>query len=208
MEEFRQHNIKVPVLPSHASHVLQPFDLAVFGAFKATISKGDSSLRKQTLPERRNAMMQKARRALHMALCPDTILTSFERSGLHPYNPSIPLKHPCILMQEDDTITEIDENGKGSGERYIMSGKVITNLAEIEAIRTIETKTAQRKRAKLSSQSTPDDPLALNSPWQPFLRLPRDVVGLPKFYHNLNSKFSLPWLLVKELDKTYLDKTM
>lgn len=164
MEEFRQHNIKVPVLPSHASHVLQPLDLAVFGAFKATISKGDSSLRKQTLPERRNAMMQKARRALHMALCPDTILTSFERSGLHPYNPSIPLKHPCILMQEDDTITEIDENGKGSGERHIMSGKVITNLAEIEAIRTIETKTAQRKRAKLSSQSTPDDPLALNSP--------------------------------------------
>ena len=43
MEEFRLNNIKVPVLPSHASHVLQPLDLAVFGAFKAAISKGDSS---------------------------------------------------------------------------------------------------------------------------------------------------------------------
>ena len=67
-----------------------------------------------------------------MAFCPGTILTSFERSGLHPYNPFIPLKHPCILLQEDETIVEVDENGKGAGQRYTMSGKV----AEIEAIRT------------------------------------------------------------------------
>jgi hypothetical protein len=31
------HGIKVPVLPSHASHVLQPLDLAVFGVFKAAL---------------------------------------------------------------------------------------------------------------------------------------------------------------------------
>jgi hypothetical protein len=165
MEEFSQHNIKVPVLPSHASHVLQPLDLAVFGAFKAAISKGDSSLRKQTLPERRSAMMQKARRALHMALCPDTILTSFKLSGLHPYEPTIPLKHPYILLQEDEKTVGIDENGKGSGERHIMSGKVITNLAEIEAIRAVEAKKAQRKQPKLISNSTPNDPLALLSPF-------------------------------------------
>jgi hypothetical protein len=52
MEEFREHNIKVPALPSHASHVLQPLDLVFFGAFKAAIPKGDSSLRQLALPER------------------------------------------------------------------------------------------------------------------------------------------------------------
>jgi len=68
MEEFRENNIKVPVLPSHASHVLQPLDLAVFGAFKAAISKGDSHLRRHTLPERRSLMMLKAMKSLHCAL--------------------------------------------------------------------------------------------------------------------------------------------
>ena len=66
----------VPVLPSHASHVLQPLDLAVFGVFKATISKGDSNLRKLTLPERRSAMMVKAIKSLYLALSPDIILIS------------------------------------------------------------------------------------------------------------------------------------
>ena len=76
MEEFRENNIKVPVLPSHASHVLQPLDLAVFGAFKASLSKGDSSLRQLTLPERRSALMLKAMKSLHCALSPDVILRS------------------------------------------------------------------------------------------------------------------------------------
>jgi hypothetical protein len=102
MEEFRQHNITVPVLPSHASHVLQPLDLAVFGVFKSAMSKGDSSLRNQTLPERRSSLLLKAIKALHVSLSPDVVLRSWRLSGLHPFNPSIPLKHPCVLLKEED----------------------------------------------------------------------------------------------------------
>jgi hypothetical protein len=48
----------------------------------------------------------------------------------------------------------IDQSGKGNGGRYLMSGKIITDLAEREAIRLVEEKTAQRKRAKLTENST------------------------------------------------------
>lgn len=164
MEEFRSNNIKVPVLPSHASHVLQPLDLAVFGVFKATISKGDSNLRKLTLPERRSAMMVKAIKSLYLALSPDIILKSFQLSGLHPYDPSIPLKHPCVLLQYDETPIVIDESGKGVVDRYNMSGKVITNLAELEAIRSVEARKAHRKMAKFGPHSTPNDPLLHTNP--------------------------------------------
>jgi hypothetical protein len=51
----------------------------------------------------------------------------------------------------------IDQSGKGNGGRYLMSGKIITDLAEREAIRLVEEKTAQRKRAKLTENSTPLD---------------------------------------------------
>jgi hypothetical protein len=80
MEEFRMHGIKVPILPSHADHAFQPLNLAVFGIFKAALSKGDSSLRKLILPARRAAFINMARKALHLALCTDNTLASFEKS--------------------------------------------------------------------------------------------------------------------------------
>jgi len=155
LDELAELNISCPVLPSHASHVLQPLDLKVFGVFKSTLSKGDSSLRKLTLPERRAALLAKVRKSLHIALDVTTVQASFRASGLFPFNPSIPLMHPCVLLREDNTPSIIDQSGKGNGGRYLMSGKIITDLAEREAIRLVEEKTAQRKRAKLAENSTP-----------------------------------------------------
>lgn len=169
MEEFNGHGIKVPVLPSHASHVLQPLDLVVFGVFKSFLSKGDSGLRKLTLSERRAALMTKARNALHFALSTDNILASFEKAGLHPYNPSLPLQHPCILLADEPKTHVIDPTKKSSGERYNMSGKVITNLTEIETIRLVEARKAMRKSAKQTEQSTPACDVSIS---EPFLMLP------------------------------------
>jgi hypothetical protein len=180
MEEFRMNGIKVPVLPSHASHVLQPLDLAFFGVFKSALSKGDSSLRRLTLPDRRGAIMQKARKALHLVLCTDTILASFQKSGLYPYNPSLPLQHPCILLAEESKEVAIDEGAKGGGDRYNMSGKVITNLAEIEAIRRVESKKEQRKASKLSPKSTPKCDSSLSDPLNMLPSLPKRRGRPPK----------------------------
>ena len=190
MEEFRENNIKVPVLPSHASHVLQPLDLAVFGAFKAAISKGDSHLRRHTLPERRSLMMLKAMKSLHCALSPDVILRSWQLSGLHPFDPSIPLKHPCILLTDEDKALEIDSSGKGQGDRYNISGKVITNLAEIEAIRIVENKKKIRAQAKMRENQTPNGPLLLENPESVLPPTPKRRGRPPK------SQTSLPTLAV------------
>jgi hypothetical protein len=180
MEEFRLNNIKVPVLPSHASHVLQPLDLAVFGAFKAAISKGDSSLRRLTLPERRSSMMLKAMKSLHCALSPDVILRSWQLSGLHPFEPNVPLKHPCILLKDEDQVLQIDEAGKRHGERYNISGKVITNLAEIESIRAVENKKKSRVQAKMSENQTPSDSSLMENPESALPALPKRRGRPPK----------------------------
>ena len=180
MEEFNEHNIKVPVLPSHASLVLQPLDLAVFGAFKSAISKGDSSLRQLTLPERRAAMMKKARNALYLALSPGTVITSWKRSGLHPFDPQTPLQHPCVLLSQEDEPLKIDNSGKGQGQRYHMSGKVITNLAELEAIRMVEQRKSSRAQPKYSQDQVPNDTLLMTDPEKRLPPLPKRRGRPPK----------------------------
>jgi hypothetical protein len=151
------------------------------------ISKSDSSLRKLTLPERRSELMKKARNSLHLALSTDTILASFEKSGLHPYNPSLPLSHPCILLSEENKPLETDETGKGARNRYNMSGKVITNLAEIEAIRRAEIKKQQRKVMKFDINATPKSPLSILDPLS-MLPSPPKRRGRPQ-----KVKISLPY---------------
>jgi hypothetical protein len=47
---------------------------------------------------------------------------------------------------------------------YMMSGNVITNLAEIEAIRIVENRRKSRAQAKICENQTPNDPLLLESP--------------------------------------------
>jgi hypothetical protein len=99
---------------------------------------------------------------------------------LYPYNPSIPLQHPCILLAEESEEVVIDEGGKGGGDRYNMSGKVITNLAEIEAIRRVESKKEQRKSAKLSQKSTPKCDSSISDPLNMLPSLPKRRGRPPK----------------------------
>ena len=155
INDFRNRGIIVLVLPAHTSHLLQPLDLRVFGVFKQTLSKGDSSLRKLTLPERRAKLLQKARTSLHTALSTDCILASFRMAGIVPFNPDLALQHPCVRISQEEKEPLLQENAKGGGERYNMGGKVITQLAEIEAIRLIEARNKARKSPKKSGNSTP-----------------------------------------------------
>ena len=90
--------------------------------------------------------------------------------GIVPFNPSLALQHPSVRLQENQTSSEMDENGKGSGDRYNMGGKVITNLPEIEAIRLVEERSKARKASKIQANSAPSttknqmDPLTMLPP--------------------------------------------
>ena len=145
----------MPVLPAHTSHLLQPLDLAVFGAFKTALSKGDSGLRQLTLQERRSSLMRKAIRSLHVALSVEVVLRSWKLSGLWPFEPSIPLQHPCVLLKQEQEPLKIDVSTKGHNGRYSINGKVITNFAEIEAIRGVEDRRKKVFVAKVSAGQMP-----------------------------------------------------
>ena len=109
--------------------------------------------------------MLKAMKSLHhFALSADIVLRSWQLSGLHPFDPNTPLKHPCILLKDEEQMLKIDSAGKGHGERHTISGKVITNLAEIESIRAIEEKKMRRTQAKTSHNQTPSDPVLIENP--------------------------------------------
>ena len=174
------HNIIVLVLPAHTSHLLQPLDLAVFGVFKAALSKGDSSLGQLTLSERRSSLMRKAIRSLHAALSIEVVLRSWKLSGLWLFEPSIPLQHPCVLLKQEQEPLTIDAAIKGRIERYTINGKVITNFAEIEAIRGVEHR--RKKWPWLKYQQVRS--LSMNRLWKTCLQtchpLLNDVVDLQK----------------------------
>jgi hypothetical protein len=68
------------------------------------------------------------------------------------------------LLAEEPKPVVIDETIKGAVDRYNMSGKVITNLAEIEAVRRVEAKKEVRKSAKISQKSTPTCATSMSDP--------------------------------------------
>jgi hypothetical protein len=76
-------------------------------------------------------------------------------------------------LKDEEQPLKIDAAGKGHGERYSISGKVITNLAEIESIRAIEEKKIRRTPTKLSHEQTPSDPTVIEDPEFALLSAPK-----------------------------------
>lgn len=186
--EFKAHNIKFIVMPPHTSHLLQPLDLRVFGAFKASLSKHDSSLRNQTLPERRDALMKKAIASLHGAMAVRTILASWELAGLFPFDPSRALSHPCILFEKEETTLQIDPAGKKQTDRYLMGGKVLTNVSELESMRKVEAQRLARKQPKQNEFQEPRDALLHSCPELALPPLPKRRGRPPKRKQNENPR--------------------
>jgi hypothetical protein len=69
-----------------------------------------------------------------------------------------------VLLKEEDQALYIDPAGKGHGERYHISGKVLTDLSSIEALRAMENRTASRKQAKLAKDTAPRNPNLIEFP--------------------------------------------
>lgn len=97
---LNQHKIVIWFLPPHSSHITQPLDLSCNGVLKQQLAKlykhdpnDDASLR-------RNKILLACKRALSSALCENTILTGFERTGLWPFNKKVGMKeemfHPLL----------------------------------------------------------------------------------------------------------------
>jgi hypothetical protein len=93
------HNIWCYYLVAHASHILQPLDLAVFSSlkrrFRSLVARewetdGDSLLKKQKF-------ITQYGRARDMAITPNNCKSGFQAAGIHPYDPSKALNSRFVL---------------------------------------------------------------------------------------------------------------
>jgi hypothetical protein len=100
-ETFRDTDIDVMTFVSHASHVLQPLDLCVFGSFKERLRGGMTYLKSLTLGQKRAAFMKRAFDSLYHALSPVNIQTGFEKAGICPLDRDIPLGHSAVNRDPD-----------------------------------------------------------------------------------------------------------
>jgi hypothetical protein len=69
-----------------------------------------------------------------------------------------------VLLKEEDHAPQIVPAGKGRSERYHISGKILTDLSSIEALRAIESRTASRKQAKMAKDEAPRNPNLIDFP--------------------------------------------
>jgi hypothetical protein len=161
-QTFKENDVDVLTFVSHASHVLQPLDLCVFGAFKSRLHGGMTALKTLTLGQKRAAVMKRAFDSLYHALSPVNIQTGFEKSGIYPLDRDIPLGHtavnndpntPPIPIRKRRTMIALDGDTPTSQDAL---QRMIQNVPDIPNPRGRSKKTGH-KIAKKSTATTPYD---------------------------------------------------
>lgn len=157
--QFQSANVDVMTIVSHSSHVLQPLDLTVFAALKASLGSSLASAAKMSVPQRRLFIVQNAMDSLYHALCPSTIINGFSKAGIYPVNRSIPLAHPAvnrdpnsdqIPTRKRETLIRIDGD-------ILTSPEIIQKMEEVKAAKANKRpgkRGRPRKVAKLSESTS------------------------------------------------------
>ena len=125
LESLSSANIDAITLIAHGSHGHQALDVHVNGVFKTRFRKYKPNVRMFSPEQRRPAILNAVKRALHEALYIDVIKESFERSGLYPFNMTALLQSPYVTPAGSYLGFEVPKGKKRS--RVSISGKVITS---------------------------------------------------------------------------------
>ena len=158
----KNNDADVLTFVSHASHVLQPLDLCVFGAFKSRLRGGMTGLKALTLSQKRAAVMTRAFDSLYHALSPINIKMGFEKAGIWPLDRDMPLGHsavnhdptiPAIPVRKRKTVIALDGDTLTSQEAL----KRLMNEVATPSSRTTPAKKKSRKISKSKTKSTPYD---------------------------------------------------
>jgi len=145
---LKQHNIRLEIIPSHCSHLLQPCDLGIFAALKTWISKnryryldteiiknikeGELEEKVSETDEKRLKLVLLILDAVKSTSTELTIKNCFRKSGITPFNIEEPLNNiRCI--DSDKSFYDIDTNKKVNS-RLNINGKCITDGKLIEEI--------------------------------------------------------------------------
>jgi hypothetical protein len=144
--------IEIVTFPSHCSHILQPLDVGVYGAFKkyyraemrrlsrVEIEHGEKEPSKAAVLRIKQIMA--ALEGLYHSCSPTQIKNSFKYSGLYPWSPEHVLRNPRIHPSEKITIN--DRKRKG----FQMDGKVVTSDIFIQELKSYEDSKEKPKKQK------------------------------------------------------------
>ena len=149
MEKFKQHFIDVVILPSHLTHLLQPFDVAIGRPFKQKLTAFASML--HSLIEEEGHSKQVVVRieqiiaiidALQAATTITNCMHAFAACGYVPYDPNVVLRNKDISKSSRvfDDFSDLKTKG------FKISGKCITSDDVIDNLRTAKDKKSPKKQ--------------------------------------------------------------
>lgn len=137
MKKFKDHFIEVVILPSHLTHLLQPFDVAIGRPFKQKLAAFASMLRsliedegisKRTVVrlEQIIAIIDAHQAAATITNC----MHAFAACGYVPYDPSVVLLNKEISKSQRvfDDFSSLKTKGFKISGRCITSDDIIDNL--------------------------------------------------------------------------------
>ena len=122
LEYLKRFNVKVVTLPSHSTHILQPFDVGVAGAFKAQFKKSMVRLAAETEAGRdalRAATVTAALDAYDSTATVSGSKAAFARAGIVPCSPQRLLQNPYVRPGSSPNPTV--------SRGFPLNGKTLTN---------------------------------------------------------------------------------
>jgi len=122
---WSEHHVKVVFLPPHSSAILQPLDLNPNGVLKQILSDLFEPVRGESQPDRRNRLLNQTHLGLSGALSKYHIVTGWKRTGLWPYNPSVPLG--SNMLTSTPLLQPAPKPQRGKKRISMHSGVIISN---------------------------------------------------------------------------------
>ena len=135
---FRKENIDLLILPSHLTHILQPFDVVIASELKITFRScllehfnHNQKLNLSNAAKLRlnyvGAFLDAVKKSLTISKC----RKAFESTGLYPFDISVPFKNPFLMRNTEMIITRVPVRAKS----YLpISGKLLTSDDEFNNI--------------------------------------------------------------------------
>jgi hypothetical protein len=147
---LRDNRIVVISLPAHSSHILQPLDLVINGAFKNNLKKGLRLPANATREQKRDILLDALVDAAHLGISPTKIKNAFSRAGIEPFNPKIGLGHPSVISRAPLS------SEKEKPMRLSLENRILTDENFVASVEEKESSKATKKREESTTPLTSD----------------------------------------------------
>jgi hypothetical protein len=122
----KDQHIILFVLPAHASHILQPLDVCIFGPFKRHYYAECSSYMYENIGQTitRFDMCSIACKAYAKAMSPMNIMSGFKKTGIFPFEPTVVPSDkffPCETFREEKPVEKVKaiKSGREAVEEFL-----------------------------------------------------------------------------------------